>query len=583
MPMFKSAKNAHNGCYNIWRYLTEKDRSEASAQFNIDTDKDRWYLEMDRLRKAYGNNKNYNGSKAVTYRHCVLSPDPKDNATVEQVLELAKRWAKENFAEYQVAIEVHIDNGIPHAHVVINNTNIITGKRLWISEKRNRETLPNSVQRIAREMGLSPLPDLIMEKGKGKSKDKGDGKHHVSQKENPSRTSQHTKRKLGEDKIHREGRLSWKEEIRLAIIQISKAANGPLTFEQFRAEMQARGFDVWKTKRGGYTYQHYSEIPNSETHEHWKCKDIKLGFAYTPEGMANFYNIGAEQPGVQELFKKAERRHILAYNEYLSKRTELLSDLTLQDRIDTLSFMDDTGVQTLAQMADYKIQLNQRLHEIDKQTARLSKQIAREQQLNDTITTYLENKQFYNKAQQFAEGGTVSNLVYSRYVKTHAKELADFDNALGILQSVGADSEESIAKLAARHQDRLTQMENLKQQRADAQNLLQRTESAQHVVSRIGEADKQAREITSKYVYKTNDKNYAARVRKKVEVREADSRDGKQRYSVRYTKEVDVRRAAAANTYAARKQSEAAARRAQEEAARQTQTTQQQEKQSKQR
>ena len=317
MPMFKSAKNAHSGCYGIWRYLTQKNRAQGLEVFNINTQKERWYADMDGTRKAFGNDKPYNGRKAITYRHYIISPDPKDNVSVEQVLELGCRWVKDNYSDYQAAVVVHTDTGIPHVHVVINNTNLKTGKRLNVTGKENEELLPNSVQRIAAEMGLSPLPKLTYQE--------------------PRSTTQPNKRKQSEKKICTKGRFSWKEDIRLAVIDIARETEGPVTFKWFQNEMQKRGFDVWKTKRGGYTFQHYAEIPGSETHERWKCKDIKLGFAYTPAGMARYYHIGAEQPEVDAFFKAAEQRHIRSYGVYLQKRTELLSDLTLQDRIDTIN------------------------------------------------------------------------------------------------------------------------------------------------------------------------------------------------------------------------------------------------------
>ena len=62
----------------------------------------------------------------------------------------------EHFSEYEVAIVYHDDNqnGIPHAHVVVNNTNIETGRRL---QDPDPKALASSLQDIAERQGLSAL------------------------------------------------------------------------------------------------------------------------------------------------------------------------------------------------------------------------------------------------------------------------------------------------------------------------------------------------------------------------------------------------------------------------------------------
>lgn len=67
-------------------------------------------------------------------------------------------WIRENFGDYEVAVVYH-DNDeshIPHAHVIVNNTNLETSRRLQDPEPR---ALKRSAQRIAREHGLSFFED----------------------------------------------------------------------------------------------------------------------------------------------------------------------------------------------------------------------------------------------------------------------------------------------------------------------------------------------------------------------------------------------------------------------------------------
>ncbi|MCQ5072386.1 relaxase/mobilization nuclease domain-containing protein, partial [Adlercreutzia sp. DFI.6.23] len=69
-----------------------------------------------------------NGKPARTFKHFVMSPDPQDGLTADQVAELASAWALRHFADFEAAIVLHDDTErkIPHAHIVDNNTNLAT-------------------------------------------------------------------------------------------------------------------------------------------------------------------------------------------------------------------------------------------------------------------------------------------------------------------------------------------------------------------------------------------------------------------------------------------------------------------------
>lgn len=115
-----------------------------------------WAHAMDSTRRAFGNDLPWRGRRVRTYKHYVVSPDPKDGIGLEALRKLATAWAHEHFSEYEVAIIYHDDNarGIPHAHVVVNNTNIETGKRL---QDPDPKALASSLQNIAERQGLSVL------------------------------------------------------------------------------------------------------------------------------------------------------------------------------------------------------------------------------------------------------------------------------------------------------------------------------------------------------------------------------------------------------------------------------------------
>ena len=153
----------HTSACGICRYLTRKNRALASDYINIDNPDPKhsnaafdWAAVMDATRRAYGNDLPWRGKRVRTYKHYVVSPDPKDAIGLDVLRSLATSWATEHFSDHEVAIVYHDDNlnGIPHAHVVVNNTNLETGRRL---QDPDPKTLAASLQRIAEGQGLTAL------------------------------------------------------------------------------------------------------------------------------------------------------------------------------------------------------------------------------------------------------------------------------------------------------------------------------------------------------------------------------------------------------------------------------------------
>lgn len=157
---------------HIQRYLEwdkGRDRAVARAVVNIARERaDEWALVMDETREESGQDeKAYHGKRAVRYQHYVLSPDPRDEATPEDVEALAREWCREFFGDelgpgrlgmYQQAIVLHDDNssGVLHAHVIVNCTDLASGRRLQVSNADN-DALWDRLQDISREMGMRAL------------------------------------------------------------------------------------------------------------------------------------------------------------------------------------------------------------------------------------------------------------------------------------------------------------------------------------------------------------------------------------------------------------------------------------------
>lgn len=169
MPILKPI-SGHTSCQNIQRYLEKGGRALAHDFFNLswderedDDDEElksdvRWADEMDETRRLAGNDMPFGGLQARTYKHFVLSPSPEDDIDLAALRELACAWTLKHFGEYQVAIVYHDDNEgrIPHAHIVVNNTNLETGRRL---QTRFPLELNRDLQEMARDRDLRFLTD----------------------------------------------------------------------------------------------------------------------------------------------------------------------------------------------------------------------------------------------------------------------------------------------------------------------------------------------------------------------------------------------------------------------------------------
>lgn len=226
----------HTSARGICRYLTKKDRALAEDYLNIYAPEGArgfdWAAVMDETRRAFGNDLPWRGKRVRTYKHYVVSPDPKDGASLSALRELATAWAEEHFSEFEVAIIYHDDNerGIPHAHVVVNNTNIETGRRL---QDPDPKALAESLQSIAECQGLTALrpPEAT-------------GVAARAQRRNPKRApetyrSEYVRR--AEQELVDRGEYSWTADIR-ARVRIARTVSR--SEAEFRGILSAMGVTV---------------------------------------------------------------------------------------------------------------------------------------------------------------------------------------------------------------------------------------------------------------------------------------------------------------------------------------------------
>jgi hypothetical protein len=119
-----------------------------------------WAAAMDRTRSKERNDTPVRGRRARIYMHYVLSPDRRDHVSLGELHQLSTSWARLEFPDFEVAIIYHDDNEghIPHAHVIVNNTNLLTEGRLQASDPG---VLNGALQAIARDMGLTHFTGRI--------------------------------------------------------------------------------------------------------------------------------------------------------------------------------------------------------------------------------------------------------------------------------------------------------------------------------------------------------------------------------------------------------------------------------------
>ena len=271
------------------------DRLLARDYLNMPYEKDRlrWAEAMDMTRVAAGNDKPWRGQPAVTFRHIIISPDPEDDIDLPSLREFVVGFCSRKFGKggnpgelgcYQVAICYHDDNErrIPHAHTIVNNTDLITGRRLHFDNKQVR-ALTDDLQAFCVERGMHHLE--YFEEGEAvvsRSVPAGEPRREMTSPERAAAAKRagrafHTTKgeRRARERGRREGFTLWKDDIRNAV---TVAANSTETLEEWERKMEKLGYIVEK-RDGDYLYRHPSS-PDSR-----KVLGRTLGTDYMPKAI----------------------------------------------------------------------------------------------------------------------------------------------------------------------------------------------------------------------------------------------------------------------------------------------------------
>ena len=248
-----------------------------------------WAEEFDSHRKAWKKN------SGRTCFHFVLSPDIKDEATLEQVRNMATTWASDNFNDCLWSINYHEDNGIVHAHVAVNaikldgyhlhlNDNEFNGIRLDLQGKALKNGLYNKPYKTKKER----YKQQIKEKERGET----------------PQLSYSTKTVI-EKRIESKGFKTWKQQLR-DYIDINKQY--ATCWDDFVKKMDEDGIEVKETRNKltgetGYTYRFKEPVFNKKTGKEFQfaCKDKNLSDdekdpkKYTREAIYSYFNFSGEE------------------------------------------------------------------------------------------------------------------------------------------------------------------------------------------------------------------------------------------------------------------------------------------------
>lgn len=285
MPLIKPI-SGHTTTKNVRLYLTKDGRALAADYINLKYDSllqrggdvpiaYDWASDMDKMRVANHGDDPWQGKKARTYKHYIVSPDPKDNISLERLRELAVAWAHQNFGDYQIAIIYHDDNEsrIPHAHVVVNNINLATGHRL---QDPKPDELNRCLQRMADERSLRSF-------GKEEEKDGFQARAAAKTQRKPPLTRQDIYIRKAEAEISAKGGYSWLSDMRARVMVARGLSCNEAEFKDVLSEL---GVDISdnssKADRKDWVYSFSDKESQRVTGE-------KLGLAFGRESLLSWF------------------------------------------------------------------------------------------------------------------------------------------------------------------------------------------------------------------------------------------------------------------------------------------------------
>lgn len=316
MPIMKPI-SGHNSVKNAVNYCTKRQRALAADYVNcceVNRHGERVWEQMDSLRHACGNDRPIKGKdkegnevlkRARTYEHIILSPDPRDRITLEGLRSITLDWVEKHFGSYQCAIYYHDDNdnGIMHAHIIVNNTNVETGRRVSREFAGKRwHHMVDDLQSMAHARGLRSFLQTSENR-----KEAAEAAAETKVSAAAFKTAQRDYGTKIERDIEASGRFSWKADIRQRIrcaYLISADA------DEFLEACSRFGLAVNVSKRKRKQIDWVFTHPVKET---WRVSGARLGSDWSYYAITRRLTVGAagrripSQAMREALLKSVER------------------------------------------------------------------------------------------------------------------------------------------------------------------------------------------------------------------------------------------------------------------------------------
>lgn len=269
MAMLKTLARKFGGCRQIKDYLARNGRAMTFRSSSIDLDSADWDEQMDATRQMFEKD---TGRK---YYHFVISPDPEDGLDAKAVDTLAYDWVRERYGGYQWVIETHVDNGIPHAHVVVNSVNPVDGRKIHLDDD-DVQADAMELQRICRDYGYAAFDNFKFSRDEDGSwyarTPRPDRRREVVlQEARPPRRHQTDAQR----RARYSGRRLWTDAMH---DDIEAALQGCRTWPALERRLTEKGYRININRRGVLTFY----PPEGKGRP---VKGYKLDDSYTVEGL----------------------------------------------------------------------------------------------------------------------------------------------------------------------------------------------------------------------------------------------------------------------------------------------------------
>lgn len=448
----KTKQGKRGSCNGLQRYLEKADRALARACSPTIGDPERWGKEMDDIRIAAGKN---DGRR---YYHFILSPDPKDNPSVEDVMDLARAWAIENYPDGQWVVDIHNDNKgrICHAHIALNAYNPSTGLKIHRNDSKIKREA-RSLNRLKAERGMSILPDID---------DISVGERKFTRVESELRDR---------------GFTPWKDRLRDAIETIAPLSKD---FIQFQSSLRALGIEVYTNKRGQLVY-----VPPKEWKGH-SCKDVKLGSHYELDSLNTVFkielDIEVDKWGKAKLNHPMPSFHIperkpISYADLLQKRARPYKQIRVQRLANAIKVLNTNKIDSSSSLDIKLIEIRDAIEQtkVDIETA---------QEKMGFATLAVEKIAVLNRYDRvWGLYRDASKRERVKLAKDYPDTVKDCLEAFEWLSNRGLDTEESYKRIEGYSIENHSHIETMKSRLVDAELALKILEATAKTIESIDE------------------------------------------------------------------------------------------------